>query len=98
MKIEHLIDIDRSFDEVDDNLVLKRTQEISPHLLDELAESRLRSKDRAGEYHHIATIPVIIVEKWLREGFDIYREDARTILAKLRHEDLGAFISTNKRI
>jgi hypothetical protein len=47
---------------------------------------------------HIASIPVEIVEKWQREGFDFYNESAKKIVAKLKNENLDAFLVTNKAV
>lgn len=52
---------------------------------------------------HLARIPVAVVNKWQREGFDMYEligsgdpNAAAIIMAKLRAEDLTAFQTTNK--
>lgn len=50
---------------------------------------------------HLARIPVAVVNKWRREGFDIFQaihdpSGAAIILAKLRAEDLTAFQTTTK--
>lgn len=50
---------------------------------------------------HLARIPVAVVNKWSREGFDLFQaihdpNGAAIILAKLRAEDLTAFQTTTK--
>ena len=50
-----------------------------------------------GDFVEVCSVPVVVVEKWLKEGFDIHKEPASKILSKLRAENLGAFIATNKR-
>lgn len=50
---------------------------------------------------HLARIPVAVVNKWRREGFDLFQaihdpNGAAIILAKLRAEDLTAFQTTSK--
>lgn len=80
------------------DLTVRKDQIITDAFLDGLKEDRMASKARAGDFHKVASIPVVVVEKWLREGFDIYRESASAILKKLRDEDLQAFIATEKRI
>jgi hypothetical protein len=85
--------------DVDGGPVIKRTQEITAEFLDECAENRLASVGRPmGEFHQFASIPTAVVEKWLREGFDIYNEPAKAIVARLRKEDLGAFITTQRSL
>ena len=81
-----------------DGLLVRKDQEITSDFLDELSDQRLASNAPAGDFHRLASIPVVVVEKWLREGFDIYREDAKAILKKLRDEDLTAFIATTKKV
>lgn len=81
-----------------DGLLIRKDQEITSEFLDQLADERLASKALSNDFHKLASIPVVVVEKWLREGFDIYREDAKAILKKLRDEDLTAFIATTKRV
>lgn len=52
---------------------------------------------------HLARIPVAVVNKWGREGFDLYGlissgdpNAAAIIMAKLRAEDLQAFTTSSK--
>ena len=82
----------------DEPLVIKKTQEITDDFIDRLADKRLASSNnKMGNWHEVCSVPTVVVEKWLKEGFDIYKEPARKILAKLRAENLGAFIATTKR-
>lgn len=81
-----------------DGLLVRKDQEITSDFLDQISDDRLASKAPAADFHKLASIPVVVVEKWLREGFDIYREDAKAILKKLRDEDLTAFIATTKKV
>lgn len=93
-----LTDVQWGINDNVDGLLVRKDQEITSDFLDQLADDRLASKAPAGDFHKIASIPVVVVEKWLREGFDIYREDAKAILKKLRDEDLTAFIATTKKV
>jgi hypothetical protein len=52
---------------------------------------------------HLARIPVAVVNKWQREGFDLFQaindpNGAALIMAKLRAENLTAFQTTSKTI
>ena len=86
------------FDDVGD-LTRKHTQYISQDFLDDLRDSRNASTHhREGNYMRVASIPVVIVEKWLREGFDIFQADGREIVKRLKNEDLTAFMATEKSI
>lgn len=79
-------------------IAIQRDQMVTDEHLQALAQARADSAAPAGEMHRVASVPVAVVEKWLAEGFDIYRESARAIVAKLRSEDLGAFVTTTKRV
>lgn len=50
------------------------------------------NKRPGAEYSLAASIPVIFVEKWMREGFNIYQESIEAIEAKCRKEGLQAFL------
>jgi hypothetical protein len=87
-------------DDVDHPLIIKKDQEITDEFLQGTADARLQSTQVSGEFHRFASIPVAVVEKWMREGFDVLngKHSAKEILAKLRSEDLGSFITTTKRL
>ena len=85
-------------DSADRQLIIKKTQEITPEFLDNCRQARFESTDqKMGDFHRFASIPVSVHEKWLREGFDLTKENARSIIKKLQSEDLGAFITTTKK-
>ena len=95
----HVHDVGWNIGENVDGLFVAKAQNITDEYLDGLKDARIASTSTpAGEYHRIASIPVALVEKWLNEGFDVYKEGAKAILKRLRAEDLGAFITTNKSI
>lgn len=95
--MSQLIDIHYTVDKSTDTI--KREQHITDQFLTDCADNRLASSGQSmGEFHQFASIPTIVVEKWLREGFDIYVESARDIIKRLRAEDLGDFITTTKQI
>lgn len=75
---------------------LVSAQHIPQEFIDDLSDHRKAQSamSRSRELHRVGSIPVIFVEKWLKEGFDIYREDARAILRRLKQEDLHDFITT----
>lgn len=90
---------DLEFDTDDTFTAIKRTQEITPEFLQECHDNRVASNNvPMGEFHQFASIPVVVVEHWLRQGFDINNESMASIMKRLRSEDLSAFITTDKRI
>lgn len=75
------------------------TQYIPPSLIEQNKKDKIDSaSQREGEYMRVASIPVAIVEKWKREGFDIFQVDGKEIIKRLHAEGLDGFIVTNKSI
>jgi hypothetical protein len=95
---DKLIDSDIAFDENSEGLVIQRFQEIPHSFIDKLKEERFQnSQSRVkNEMHRAASIPVALVEKWQREGYDVFKEPIKKTLAKLKHENLDAFITSDK--
>lgn len=92
-------DIKIDFDENPEGLVIQKTQYIDPAYIDSLKDHRFETNSRpSGEYMRVASIPVIIIEKWQREGFDFWNAPAREIVAKLKMEGLDYFLTTDKQI
>ncbi len=84
-----------------DGVFRKHTQDISSQFLDSLKEQRNASLDqREGEFMRVASIPVVVVEKWMREGFDIMsgKHTAAEIVKRLKQENLDAFLTTEKSV
>lgn len=97
-----LIDTQVNFIEGDSEsrkLIVKRSQEIPDSFLNDLKDRKHEASGRpTGNWHRVASIPTVVVEKWRREGFDIHNASAREIVRKLSAEDLGAFITTTKAV
>jgi len=49
-------------------------------------------------YHKVASIPAIFVTKFMKEGFNVYKESPRAVIAYLKRHGLEDFIATNKRV
>jgi hypothetical protein len=88
-------------DNVGGGLVIKQSQEIPEEHLDAL---RIAKADTIGtpmgELHRVCSVPTNLVEKWMREGFNIYDKNVtpQEVLKRLRQEQLDTFITTTKRI
>lgn len=95
-----IIDADYSFLDGDfGGLAIEHKQEIPQTFLDRLRDARNGSTGRRmGDFERVASIPVVVYEKWLREGYDAQKEPIQKTLAKLRAEHLDYFITTDKRI
>lgn len=84
-----------------DHAVRRITQEVPDSFLQRLRQKRDASENRpAGDMHHVASIPVAIVEKWMAEGFNIFDKNVKVseIVKRLHSEDMTAFMVTSKRI
>ena len=76
-------------------------QTLPDSFLTNLAERRAESDSApSGDLLHFASIPAAVVEKWRREGFDVFSKAAtvQEISKRLRAEDLTKFLATNKRV
>ena len=94
-----LIGINTEYKQEVDGLIQKQTQEIPPDFLNDLKEFRYEStKQREGEFMRAASIPTVVVEQWMRDGFNAYEAPHREILRRLRNRGLEHFIATEKRI
>jgi len=53
-----------------------------------------------GDFHRVASIPTVVVEKWMREGFNIWDKNVKAseIVSRLKAEHLDGFLTTTKRI
>lgn len=91
-------DSDIAFDENTDGLVIQRYQEIPHSFIDKLKEERFQNTQGRvkGEMHRAASIPTAVVDKWMREGYDVFKEPIKKTLAKLHAEHLDAFITSDK--
>ena len=84
-----------------DGVFRKHTQQISNQFLNSIKEQRNSSKSkREGAFMSVAQIPTIVVEKWMREGFDIFsgEHSAAEIVKRLKRENLEAFLTTEKSV
>ena len=96
-----LVGIDTQYDCDVGGVFRKHTQVISDDFLTGLNEQRNASKDqREGEFMRVASIPVVVVEKWMREGFDIMsgKHTAAEIVKRLKQENLDAFLTTENSV
>lgn len=96
-----LVGVDTEFGANADGLFMKKSQEIPQHLLDDLKDQRNQSTTRReGEFMKVASIPAVVAEKWLKEGFNILdpNVNGREIVRRLKAENLDGFLATDKEI
>jgi hypothetical protein len=80
-----------------DELFITHTQEIPQHYLDELRQAKDDFKWNLNGFTKVATIPAALADKWLNEGFDIYKAPANEILKRLRMEEYDIFATAGNR-
>ena len=98
-KETNLIGIGTQFGANSDGVFLKKTQDIPDWHMNELKEQRNEStKRREGEFMKVASIPVIVAEQWMKQGYDIYNMTGKEINKKLKEENLDDFFTTEKTI
>lgn len=94
-----LVDVNTSVVSTGGDRLIKYEQEIPEEFLTSLRKERDDSLSTpAGEFHRVASIPVAVVEKWLRQGFNVYEAPIQDTMARLRLEGLDGFLTTKKRI
>jgi hypothetical protein len=94
-----LIASDFNVGENADGTFIEQYQEIPQWWIDNIQTAKADTKhSRAGEYHRAASIPQVVVDKWLSEGYDVFKEPVAKTLAKLRSENLDYFITTEKNL
>lgn len=97
-----LIRPDVDFLQQGDNVVRKHTQNITQSFMDGLAEQRKASTStREGDFMRVASIPTVVIEKWMREGFNVLTDKnitGRDIVKRLKAEGLDGFLTTEKRL
>ena len=96
-----LVGVSTEFGTNADGLFKKISQDIPQHFLDDIKDQRNQSTSRKeGEFMRVASIPAVVVEKWLREGFNILdpNVNGKEIVRRLKAENLEAFLTTEKEI
>ena len=86
----------RIVDDVGD-LFISRTQEIPQEYLDILKEQQDQFKWNLDGFTKVASIPTALADKWLAEGFDIYKAPAKDIIRRLRMEEFDVFVTAGNR-
>jgi hypothetical protein len=82
-----------------DGHIVETHQVIPDSLLQDLADKRLASSNvREKDLMHVASIPAALVDRWFREGYDVFQEPIRKTVAKLKTENLEYFLATAKDI
>lgn len=95
---DKLIDTNVSLVGSGEDLGVKYTQEIPDHFIQDIKERSTGANDPTGNFLFVGSVPAAVADRWLREGYDVYREPVRKSLARLKAENMGAFVATSKRV
>lgn len=83
---------------VGDELGVRYEQHITDEFLQELQDRFVGTSDPSGDLLCAAVIPTAIVDRWMRQGFNVFEEPVAASVARLRAESLTKFITTSKRV
>lgn len=96
-----LLDAEPTFENgPDGELLIRKDQIITEEMLRRNNDMR-HYEGREANFMEVASIPTAVVEVWQRQGFDIMRDrniTARDIVKRLKAENLGAFVTTRKKV
>ena len=94
----NLIESQVKLDEYSDGFIAQTMQIIPQEFIDECKAERFHnSQTRVNtEMHRAGRVPQVIVDKWMREGYNIFQEPVKKTLAKLKAEGLDYFITSDK--
>lgn len=82
-----------------DGHIIACNQHLGDAFFERLKQERFESMNvREKDNQRVASIPVILVDKWIKEGFDFWNEKNSVIVAKLKAENLEYFITTGKAV
>lgn len=92
-------DIGHKFHSDTSGLLIESVQDIPESFVSQLRGMKADSGSvREKEFMHVASIPVVVHHKWLKEGYDCTKEPIKETVRRLKAEQLDAFIVTNKSI
>jgi len=75
------------------------TQDIPDEFVQDIQDRFTHANDAVGgEFLFVGSVPTGVVDRWMREGYNIFEEPIRKTLAKLKAENFGRFVATSKSI
>lgn len=94
----HLIETNVSLLESGDELGVKYTQTIPDHFTQDIQDRFTGANEATGDLLFVGSVPAAVADRWMREGYDVFREPVSKTLARLKAENMGKFVGTSKRI
>lgn len=82
-----------------EGVVIEHAQEIPDSFVSMLRQMKADSGSvREKEFMLVGCIPTVFVERYLRQGFNVFQEPVRETVKRLIRDGLDSFVVTNKRI
>lgn len=75
------------------SVVIETVQDVEPFL--KYAEQKRNEKQKTGEFHHYAKIPLVVVEQWLKLGIDYRNKNDLPKIQKLIDTEYQYLKTTN---
>ena len=86
---------DMHFDEVDKTITFNTVQDVGPMLEENKAKMNAYgdklSLGKRGEWHHTASIPITVWEKWMKDTNGAIEKDTKLLAAYLNNPDYKYF-------
>jgi len=73
-------------------------QEIPDYFLQDIQDRFTGADDATGNLLFVGSVPAAVADRWMREGYDVFKEPIRNTLARLKAENFGKFVATSKRV
>ena len=97
MTTPNIIDSGYRIGDNSEGIVIESYQAIPDSFIQDLKNERAANRNSAaGDYHRVASIPVAVADKWIREGRDFDNASVKEIRGWLMAENLDAFITSDK--
>ena len=85
------------YEESDDRMIIETVQDVTPYLEKNKLELKNGIINKDEPKRKVASIPLVLVEKWLREeGLDIFNADHQKRLMRKLHDPDYAYLRTLK--
>jgi len=88
------------YDEMTGISTIKKTQDVEPYLKQNQIERNAQETGWKGDLHKVATVPIVLIEKWNKEfGCNILKKENRHLLMlKLNDRDNSKLRTKEGRI
>ena len=77
------------YSHADDQTVIKTVQDVGPYLRKNAQERAHSSEGYKGDFHKVASIPLVVIEQWTKELGDdpLAKHNRKWFVAKLNNSD-----------